>query len=345
MKRLMVEGPRKAAIRTFETPELGPNQVLIRTRYSAISHGTEMNVYRGLAPMYSMKHDPETRLFVKDDKPSWTYPIPYGYTLVGIIEETGEAVSRVAVGDHVFAYEAHATVAVAHEDAVLPIPSDIPIEHGVFNANLNTAFNSVLDAGITLGDAVVVFGQGVIGLFAMQMAKLAGASPVIAVDTVNKRLALASKLGADIVINAAEAEDVAYEIKKATGLRGADIAIEASGNDVALHEAIRCVAYGGKVVVVSWYGKTWEHVRPGGEFHHNRVNLIGSQVGGINPSLSSRWNFARRQEQVFKFMRTFDFDSLITNRVAFANAPQAFQLVDEHPEEVVQVLLTYEEAQ
>ena len=104
----------------------------------------------------------------------------------------------------------------------------------------------------------------------------------------SKLLRVTWQFGADIIIDASQVEDVAYEIKMATNKRGADIAIEVSGNAHALNQAIRSVVYDGNVVVLSWYPDTLEAVRPGGEFHHNRVKLIESQVDGINTALSNR---------------------------------------------------------
>jgi 2-desacetyl-2-hydroxyethyl bacteriochlorophyllide A dehydrogenase len=342
MKRLMFEGPRKLTIQEIPEAELKPNDVQLKSLYSAISHGTEMNVYRGVAPMYSRRQDGETKLFLESDKPTWSYPMPYGYTLVGRVTKIGTAVTKVKVGDNVFCYEPHGTGAVLNENALIKIPADINPKMAVFNANLNTAFNGILDARILLGDNVVIFGQGVIGLFALLMAKKSGAGKVVVVDMIDQRLALAQEFGADVTINPTKVKDVALEIKRATGNRGADVAIELSGSDRALHEAIRCVVYNGTVIIMSWYPGSLSNVQLAGEFHHNRVRLIGSQVGGINPEIANRWTFERRQEQVWEFMREFDLQRLITNEMPFEKAAEAYDLVDHKANEIVQVMLKYD---
>jgi len=219
-KIMMFEGPRKLSIKDVADKALEPKQVRIKSLYSAISHGTEMNVYRGLAPMYSRKQDFATKLFIESNEPTWQYPIPYGYTLTGEVVECGSAVTKLNVGDKIFCYEAHGTGCVLPEDVPIRIPDGIDPKFAVFNANLNTSLNGILDAGIRLGDRVAVFGQGVIGLMALQMAKKSGADQVVVIDMFGKRLELSKKLGADVTVNPAKCKDVALEIKKATANQG-----------------------------------------------------------------------------------------------------------------------------
>ncbi len=222
------------------------------------------------------------------------------------------------------------------------LPEGTDPQAGVFLANLNTTFNGILDADLHPCECVVVFGQGVLGQLVVQWAKLSGALPVIAIDLLDKRLDLSQRVsGADLVFNAAQTSDVAKAVRDVTGNRGADIVFELSASDRALNEAIRTACYNGKVMVMSWYPGALPNVFLGREFHHNRIQLRCSQVGGIRPELSHRWNKARRMEAVLDMLPRLCLKELITHVVDCREAASAYELVDQHPEEVLQVVLKY----
>jgi threonine dehydrogenase-like Zn-dependent dehydrogenase len=104
---------------------------------------------------------------------------------------------------------------------------------------------------VRIGDAVVVFAQGPIGLCATAGAKLSGASLIIAVDRIPARLEVARRMGADVVINAGE-QDAVAEVKRLTG-GGADVAIEALGQQATFEAALRCVRPGGTLSSLGVY--------------------------------------------------------------------------------------------
>ena len=136
----------------------------------------------------------------------------------------------------------------------------------------------MLAADVRLGDRVAVFGQGVIGLLATRLATLAGAE-VVAVDALPRRLEAARAMGAVETV-AADAPGGAGAAVRAWSGGGVDAAIELSGNDRALHEAIRSVVVEGTVVASGFYQGGAEHLRLGEEFHHNRVRIVASQISG-----------------------------------------------------------------
>jgi threonine dehydrogenase-like Zn-dependent dehydrogenase len=169
-RQLVVTAPRTLAYRPVEPQELGPTQVRLRTVASAISHGTELHLYRGTAPFASRSFDPDTRVFT-DDADTTGYPMPLGYELVGEVVERGPQVDEVAIGDLVHAAVPHADEAVvdlAHPDPLRypaqPLPDGMPPETGLFTALTCVALFATHDAAIKLGDRVVVSGLGVIGL-------------------------------------------------------------------------------------------------------------------------------------------------------------------------------------
>ena len=327
-----------------ELAEPGAGEVAMRSLYSGISHGTEMNVYRGDAPMWQRKQDRRRRLFVESDEPEWEYPLRYGYACVGVITAVGSDVTEFAEGDVVFSFAPHQSAHVLPAGSVSKLPKGLDPRAGVLTAVLNTTFNGILDANLHLGECVVVFGQGVLGQLTVQWAKLSGASPVIAVDLIEERLKISRRVsGADLVFNAGEVRDIAMAVRELTDNRGADVVFEFSASDRALNEAIRTACYNGKVIVMSWYAGALANVYPGAEFHHNRIQLISSQIGGISPELSHRWSAARRMEAVLSLMPKLNLEGLITDVVDLEGAAAAYEMIDKHPQDILQIVLDYGE--
>ena len=133
------------------------------------------------------------------------------------------------------------------------------------------------DGHIRLGDAVAVFGMGAIGLFVVQLAKLAGAYPVIAVDPIPLRRDVALECGADLVLDPT-ACDAGLEIKLATDARGADVCVDYSGHFSALQAALRGVAYLGTIVAGAFPGSYPAGLDLGAEAHMNRPTIVFSRA-------------------------------------------------------------------
>ncbi|KPC90290.1 hypothetical protein ADL27_36565, partial [Streptomyces sp. NRRL F-6602] len=94
----------------------------------------------------------------------------------------------------------------------------------------------------------------------------------------------------------------AERVRENTGGAGADVAIEISGVYPALHEALRSVTVGGRVVASGFYQGDGAGLRLGDEFHHNRVQLVCSQIGGVPPQLSGRWSVERLQRTFLRLV-------------------------------------------
>ena len=344
IKAVEITGPRQVTVVEDELAEPGAGEVAMRSLYSGISHGTEMNVYRGDAPMWQRKQDRRRRLFVESDEPEWEYPLRYGYACVGVITAVGRDVKAFTEGEIVFSFAPHQSAHVLPAGSVSKLPEGLDPRAGVLTAVLNTTFNGILDADLHLGECVVVFGQGVLGQLTVQWAKLSGASPVIAVDLIEKRLEISKRVsGADLVFNAGEVRDIAMAVRELTDDRGADVVFEFSASDRALNEAIRTACYNGKVIVMSWYAGALANVYPGAEFHHNRIQLISSQISGISPELSHRWSAARRMEAVLSLMPKLNLEGLITDVVDLEGAAAAYEMIDKNPQDILQVVLDYGE--
>jgi threonine dehydrogenase-like Zn-dependent dehydrogenase len=263
------------------------------------------------------------------------FPLKYGYASVGHAVAVGRDVRGIHEGDLVFALHPHQDEYVVRETLVRRLPGGGP-EQGVFLANLDTAINVVLDAKPRLGDVVAVFGQGVVGLLVTQLLRRSGAR-VIAIEPWALRRSFAKRCGADVVI----ARSDPARLRPLTAGRGADIAVEASGSPSALQDAIDCVGPEGTVVVCSWYGEKPVPLDLGGSFHRGRVRLVSSQVGRIDPSLAPRWDRERRLGLATELLPELILAELITHRIPFARAAEAYALLDRQSADTVQVVLTY----
>src|SRR5262245_44183435 len=99
--------PREVTLVEYAEPELDPNQVRLRTLYSGISAGTELNQYRGVSPYLTKRWDSTRNLFMQGDT-SQAYPLnTWGYEEAGEITELGAAVSRVKQGDIIWGTWGH----------------------------------------------------------------------------------------------------------------------------------------------------------------------------------------------------------------------------------------------
>jgi 2-desacetyl-2-hydroxyethyl bacteriochlorophyllide A dehydrogenase len=334
-KAVWFAGPGRAEIRTEAVPPVGGRDILVRAERSAISHGTEMLVFRGEVP-------PDMTLDLPTLAGGFSFPIKYGYGSVGRVLAVGMNVSEVRPGDRVFCLHPHQTQYVVPIELAWPLPATLSPERGVFAANVETALNVLLDAPVRLGERVAIFGQGTVGLLVGLLARRNGAGAVAVVDPIEQRRALARDLGANAALSPAEATPAALE-EALGGLP--DVVYEVSGDPGALQAAIDAVADDGTVMVCSWYGTKPATLDLGGRFHRGRIRLRSTQVGRIAPELSLRWDYARRRGVVLDLLARLPVERLISHRLSFADAPAAYRLLQEHSGETMQVILTYDDEQ
>lgn len=343
-RALVLASPRALAFETLELAPLRANEVRIRTLFSGVSAGTELSQYRGTSPFMNRRWDEKSRLFVTSSEPSWTYPVRnLGYEESGEIVEVGSDVTDVRVGQRVFGTWGHRTHHVAPADYARDrlIPDDADPRIGIFSHIGAVALNGVHDAGIRMGDLVVVFGLGVPGQIVAQAARASGAT-VIGVDPVKERRHVALQLGADRVLDPT-AQSIAETIKSETGGRGADVCIEVSGAASALGEAIRTVAYSSRVVAMGFFQGEARGLSLGEEFHHNRIELVCSQISGVHPSASHRWNKLRLWQTAVRlqYEERLNLLPLITHTTGFALAPELFARIHAGEPGMLQSVLTF----
>ncbi|HEY0636029.1 MAG TPA: zinc-binding dehydrogenase [Pseudonocardiaceae bacterium] len=340
----MLTGPRALAVADEPIDGPGPGEVLVRTWYSGVSAGTELAQYRGTSPFLHRSWDAARRLFTEPDGDP--YPVrTLGYEEVGELVAAGPGVD-LPVGAVVFGTWGHRTHAVLPAErartGLLPAGAD-PLT-GVFSHIGAVALNGAHDAGVRLGDLAVVFGLGVPGQIVAQALRASGAT-VVGVDPVPRRRSVALGLGADVVLDPA-ATAVAEEVRALTGGRGADVCVEVSGATTALAEAVRTVAYASRVVAMGFYQGEARGLMLGEEFHHNRVELVCSQISGVAPAASHRWDKPRLWRAAVELQHAgrLALLPLITHRVPFADAPGLFARLDAGEPDLLQAVLTFDGA-
>lgn len=295
-----------------------------------------MNVYRGEVATFEEVAARAVGTF--------PFPIKFAYQTIGEIEETGPN-SPYEVGDRVFIRRPHQErcVVVAEDPGtslnIHPVPADLDPRRAIF-ANLYTvAFNALLDAPVRIGDVAAVSGLGIIGTFVGQLARLT-AGRLILVDPVRERRDRAAWIGADAVVAPEEALDAINDVSEG---RGADVYFEASGATAALQGAIDATGAEGTISVLSYYGNREAVLRLSPEFHLRRQRIVSSFVGArsVGSGLQPRWTPGRRVATAFERLKVTDTEQLITQTVPFADAPAAYQLIDECPEKTLGVILDY----
>ncbi|WJH41576.1 zinc-binding alcohol dehydrogenase [Aliirhizobium terrae] len=230
---------------------------------------------------------------------AFTFPVKYGYSLVGRVEDGPEALA----GKAVFALFPHQDLFAIEPESIHALPEGVPAGRAVLAANMETALNIVWDAEASPGDRIVVFGAGVVGLLTAYIASRIIGTEVTICDVNPARSKPATDLGLDFQSPAA--------------LRGEyDCLINASASAEALGQALQLAGLESRIVEASWYGDRQVEIPLGGAFHARRLAIVGSQVGSSHPT-SARWTYRRRLAKALELLRDDRLDCLITGETSF----------------------------
>jgi 2-desacetyl-2-hydroxyethyl bacteriochlorophyllide A dehydrogenase len=321
----------------LDPPGLG--EVLVATRASGISPGTELLIYRGQAPT-ELAADETIEALGGD----LSFPLKYGYSAAGTVVALGPNVAPIWLGRTVFAFQPHQSHFVAPVGQLVPLPEDVSAEEAVLLPNVETAVNLLLDGRPAIGEQVAVFGQGIVGLLTTALLARMPLAALVTLDRYPRRRELSLELGARASLDPtaeAVADRLAELLQGDRAYAGADLAFEVSGSPAALDQAIAATGFNGRVVVASWYGRKPVELQLGGRFHRARQSVVSSQVSTIAPELSGRWTRARRLKVAMNELRQLRPARLITHRFPLERAADAYALLDQHPDEAVQVVLSY----
>lgn len=326
---VLFQAPRSVVVERGHCPGPGPGQVRIRTEYSAISAGSELLFYRGLAPA-DVAVDSEIAALAGQAS---TYPIRYGYACVGIVEATGADVASEWHGRRVFAFHPHSSHFLASPAEVIPVPEGISPARAALLPNMETAVNFVMDGTPVIGERVAVFGLGIVGLLTVALLARFPLEELWAIDPLSARRTAAERLGASRTL--APGPDTPADL---------DLCYELTGNPGVLNDAISVTGFGGRIVIGSWYGDKQAPLRLGGAFHRSRIRLLSSQVSTIDPRWQGRWSKERRFDVAWRMLAELPLEDLITHKIPVTAAPEAYRLLDAGDDGVIQILLAYDQS-
>ncbi|MFG3697985.1 dehydrogenase [Micromonospora sp. NPDC047620] len=291
--------PGEGEIRAVPLPVPGPGEVLVRSRYSGVSRGTETLVFAGRVP--ADQHSAMRAPFQEGDFPA---PVKYGYLSVGVVEQ-GPAELR---GRTVFCLHPHQTAYVVPAEAVVPVPDAVPPARAVLAGTVETAVNALWDAAPLVGDRVSVVGGGMVGCcVAALLARFPGVR-VELVDADPARAEVAAALGVGFA-------------PPARAVGGRDLVVHASATAAGLRRSLELLRPEGTVVELSWYGDRTVDLALGGAFHSGRLTIRSSQVGAVAPARRDSRTFADRLALALDLLADPAFDALLTGESPFAELP------------------------
>jgi 2-desacetyl-2-hydroxyethyl bacteriochlorophyllide A dehydrogenase len=342
-------GNNGVEIREEPIVQPGKNQVLVKSLLSGISAGSELLFYRGQVDPHM-----EADVAIGALKGEIKYPQKYGYAVVGQIIETGSEVDRNWNQKNVFCFHPHQDIFTVDLQNIIPLAEDCPPEDAVFLPNMESAVNFIMDGKPVVGENVMIFGQGILGLLTTAVLSRFPLNHLITADYLPLRRDKSLQVGAHMSLDAhhknlssqiagiLENNNIAA-VGKGDSVCGIDLIFELSGNPAALDSAIRMAAFGSRIIIGSWYGKKRANLDLGHKFHRDRITLISSQISTIQAEFTGRWTKKRRLEYALKLIRDLQPSSLITHRIEFSRATEAYRLLQHKPEDCLQVILTYGE--
>ncbi|KAA3621817.1 MAG: dehydrogenase [Bacteroidetes bacterium] len=289
-----------SALKLVDPTTPSVNQLKVKSLYSLISTGTERLVAKGLVPEIAA-----SAMRVPYMKGDFSFPVKYGYSLVGEVMNDGPLAGR-----RVHLLHPHQEMVLVDQEDVFVIPENVPAKRAALASNLETAVNAVWDGGVSVGDRILVAGFGMIGSLVARLIKMMPAVELKIMEKDKKKRQLGREMGFEMVEN----------LEKGYF----DIAINTTANGDALQLCIDSVGEEGSVVELSWYGTREVTLKLGADFHYKRKQIISSQVSGIPAARTSRWDYRRRKEVVFELLGSEDFDAHISNVISFEETPAFF---------------------
>jgi threonine dehydrogenase-like Zn-dependent dehydrogenase len=241
----------------------------------------------------------------------------------------------------------HATRLIADRRDIVPIPDSVSFEESTFDTLGATSMNGVRISRLVLGETAVIFGMGIVGQLALQIARVCGAQLLVAVDLSDRRLEMAKSLGATAVANPAETDLEAF-VKELTGGEMAEVVIEATGNPKVFPVALKLAAPFGRIVALGSPRGNVPELDLYTELHCRGLQLLGAHAG-MHPAVASplnKWTRVRNRQLFLDLVSKGQIQTapMITHRFPFAKAVEAFHLLVADRTQAVGVILEYDGA-
>ncbi len=268
-KTIVFTKPCTAELLEKSLPELQPGFARVRMEYTVISGGTER------ATIMGMPNTPQV------------FPTSLGYCGVGHVIETGEAVSKVKIGDRVLVYHGiHTEInTVPESDLTVVEQEEVDSLEAAFVVIASMGLGGTRKLELELGESAMVMGLGLLGMFAVQFERLSGANPVIAADPDPARRELALKLGADYALDPT-APDFQETVIQLTHGRGVNGTVEVTGISSAMKQALECASWLGRISLLGCTRVSDCGVDYYTQVHKPGVRLIGAH-NFVRPKVES----------------------------------------------------------
>lgn len=265
-KQIVFTRPYIAELLDVEYLPPKEHEVTVRLEYSAISSGTEKANIIGARNGVTVPEDEEA-----------VFPRTVGYSAAGVVTEIGADVKSVNVGDRVVVFwgvhKQHITIS---ENNVLKIPDGVASAEAAMSLIATFPLAAIRKTKLEIGESAMVMGLGILGIFAVQELKAAGAYPIVAVDPIRERREFALRMGADLTLDPTE-KDFADEVKRLTG-GGVNVCIEVTGLGVGLIQALDCMKRYGRVALLGCTRSSKFEIDYYGKVHGPGISLIGAHT-------------------------------------------------------------------
>ena len=281
-KEIVFTKPYTAEIWESETRAPGAGEVAVELDYSAISAGTEKANFIGMR---------NTTTAAEDDEP--IFPRVVGYSAAGRVTAVGEGVTDYAVGDRVGVYwGTHRKHSTVPRSRLIKLPDGVTQQEAALAFIATFPLAAIRKTHLELGESALVMGLGILGIFAVEELRAAGAYPIIAADPVAERRALALRLGADYALDPTDA-GFSEEVIRLTG-GGANVCIEVTGLGIGLVQALDCMQVMGRIALLGCTRSSKFEIDYYGKVHGKGVSLIGAHtmMRPKNESAAGLWTEA-----------------------------------------------------
>jgi alcohol dehydrogenase len=347
MKATVFHAPENIRVEEVPRPHAGAGEAIIRITLTTIC-GTDLHIVRGeypVRPGLVIGHEPVGVIEELSDGVT-------GYkigdrVLVGAITPCGqcraclsaqwaqcghgegvEAIGGWRFGNTINGAQAEYLLVPYARANLAKIPDELTDEQVVLLADIaSTGFSGAESGNVRLGDSVVVFAQGPIGLCATAGAKLMGASLIIGVESDPTRTAMARKMGADVVLNQNEV-DVISEVKRLTD-GGADVAIEALGIQETFENSLRCLRPGGTLSSLGVYSGKLQVPYDAFAAGLGDYKIVTTLCPGGKERMRRLMNLVQSGR--------FDPTPLITHRFSLDNIVEAYEMFAERRDGVLKI--------
>ena len=265
-KQIVFTKPYTAELLDVECLPPRENEVTVELEYSAISSGTEKANLIGLRNGTNVAEDEDA-----------VFPRTVGYSAAGIVTEVGRDVKDILIGDKVVVYWGkHKKNITVNRNNVIRIPDEVSTKEASMALISTFPLAAIRKCHLEIGESAMIMGLGILGIFAVQELKAAGAYPVIAVDPVAERRDFALKMGADYALDPTECDFVKSVIDLSDG--GVNVCIEVTGLGIGLVQALDCMQKMGRVALLGCTRSSHFEIDYYGKVHGRGISLIGAHT-------------------------------------------------------------------